>query len=105
MMTASSDLQSGEDTGVRIKKEHLAKIYAPFFTTRKVGEGSGPGLSVSYAIIDKFGGTITCESKTPEKAGEGGSGPTFIISLPLAMPAGEEAEVAEAGHAGADSSG
>jgi signal transduction histidine kinase len=78
----------------------LAKIYDPFFTTRKVGEGTGLGLSVSYAIIHKFGGTITCESKTPEEAGEGESGTTFTISLPLAAPAGKEAEPAEAGHAG-----
>ena len=91
------------DTGVGIKKEHLARIYDPFFTTRKVGEGTGLGLSVSYAIIHKFGGTITCESRTKEEAGEGESGTTFTISLPLATPAMEAAEAAEAGHAGADS--
>jgi two-component system, NtrC family, sensor kinase len=91
------------DTGTGIKKEHLAKIYDPFFTTRKVGEGTGLGLSVSYAIIQKFGGTITCESRTKEEAGEGESGTTFTISLPLATPAADKAEATEAGHAGADS--
>jgi two-component system NtrC family sensor kinase len=93
------------DTGMGIKKENLAKIYDPFFTTRKVGEGTGLGLSVSYAIIHKFGGTITCESKTQEEAGEGESGTTFTISLPLAVAPLEETEVAEAEHAGTDSSG
>ena len=58
------------DTGSGIKKENLARIYDPFFTTRKVGEGTGLGLSVSYAIIHKFGGTFSCESKTREEAGE-----------------------------------
>jgi two-component system NtrC family sensor kinase len=87
---------------VGIKKEHLAKIYDPFFTTRKVGEGTGLGLSVSYAIVHKFGGTITCESKTREEAGEGASGTTFTISLPLATAHSEEAQAAEAGHAGTD---
>jgi two-component system, NtrC family, sensor kinase len=90
------------DTGTGIKKENLAKIYDPFFTTRKVGEGTGLGLSVSYAIIHKFGGTISCESKTKEEAGDQESGTTFTISLPLAASAAEESSKAEGGHAGAD---
>jgi signal transduction histidine kinase len=91
------------DTGVGIKKEHLAKIYDPFFTTRKVGEGTGLGLSVSYAIIQKFGGTIHCESKTKAEAGDQQSGTTFTISLPLAAPEAAEAPGAEAGQVGAES--
>jgi two-component system NtrC family sensor kinase len=93
------------DTGLGIKKENLAKIYDPFFTTRKVGEGTGLGLSVSYAIVHKFGGTITCESKTREDAGEGASGTTFTISLPVPTAPREEPQAAEAGHAGTDSPG
>jgi two-component system NtrC family sensor kinase len=88
------------DTGMGIKKENLAKIYDPFFTTRKVGEGTGLGLSVSFAIVHKFGGTITCESKTQEEAGEGASGTTFTISLPVATAPTEEAS-----HDGTDSPG
>jgi two-component system NtrC family sensor kinase len=91
------------DTGVGIKKENLAKIFDPFFTTRKVGEGTGLGLSVSYAIIHKFGGTITCESKTGDEAVEQVSGTTFTISLPLATSGTAETEAAEGGHVGADS--
>jgi two-component system NtrC family sensor kinase len=91
------------DTGMGIKKEHLAKIYDPFFTTRKVGEGTGLGLSVSYAIIHKFGGTIHCESKTREEAGDQESGTTFTISLPLAAPEAADAEAPKVGHVGADS--
>jgi|YelNatPaOPRAMG01_1025707.scaffolds.fasta_scaffold00053_22 two-component system NtrC family sensor kinase len=93
------------DTGVGIKKEHLTRIYDPFFTTRKVGEGTGLGLSVSYAIVQKFGGTITCESKTREAAGEGASGTTFTISLPVATPPRQEGRAAEAVQAGTDSPG
>jgi two-component system, NtrC family, sensor kinase len=91
------------DTGVGIKKDNLAKIYDPFFTTRKVGEGTGLGLSVSYAIIQKFGGTIHCESKMKEEAGDQGSGTTFTISLPLAAPEAAEAPGAKAGQVGAES--
>ncbi len=91
------------DTGTGIKKEHLAKIFDPFFTTRKVGEGTGLGLSVSYAIIHKFGGTISCESKTKEEAGDQESGTAFTISLPLATAETGASQVAEVEHVGADS--
>jgi two-component system, NtrC family, sensor kinase len=69
------------DTGVGIKREYLSKIFDPFFTTRKVGEGTGLGLSVSYAIISKFGGNIYCASKSKEEFGEEESGTTFTVSL------------------------
>ena len=71
------------DTGDGIKREHLSKIFDPFFTTRKVGEGTGLGLSVSYAIISKFGGNIYCASKSKEEFGEGESGTTFTVTLPV----------------------
>ncbi|MFP3868522.1 MAG: ATP-binding protein [Desulfobacteraceae bacterium] len=77
------------DTGDGIKKECLNKIYDPFFTTRKVGEGTGLGLSVSYAILAKFGGTIECLSRTREEAGDQ-SGTTFTITLPVASPTDQE---------------
>jgi two-component system, NtrC family, sensor kinase len=91
------------DTGEGIKKEHLPKIFDPFFTTRKVGEGTGLGLSVSYAIITKFGGTITCESRTKDEAKDQESGTTFMISLPIAAPREEESTTGEGGHAREDS--
>ncbi len=91
------------DTGEGIKKEDLPKIYDPFFTTRKVGEGTGLGLSVSYAIITKFGGTISCESKTKEEAKDQESGTTFTILLPIATPIIEETKNSEGGHASKDS--
>lgn len=80
------------DTGEGIKKEHLPRIYDPFFTTRKVGEGTGLGLSVSYAILTKFGGTIECVSRTREEAKDQ-SGTTFTITLPVASPTDQELTV------------
>jgi len=91
------------DTGTGIKKEHLPKIFDPFFTTRKVGEGTGLGLSVSYAIIQKFGGAIHCESRTKDEAPDQESGATFTISLPLAAPAGEATQAVVGNHAGEES--
>ena len=62
--------------------EHVKnRIFDPFFTTKKVGEGTGLGLSVTYAIVEKYGGNIRFETRLPE--GEGGnSGTTFFVALP-----------------------
>ncbi|MDP2276663.1 MAG: ATP-binding protein [Nitrospirota bacterium] len=68
------------DTGHGIKKEYRRKIFDPLFTTKKTGEGTGLGLSVSYGIIAKHGGTIDFETKTKEDSEE--TGTTFIITLP-----------------------
>jgi PAS domain S-box-containing protein len=50
-----------EDNGVGIPREHIAKIFDPYFTTKQ--KGSGLGLATSYSIIKKHGGHISVESK------------------------------------------
>jgi signal transduction histidine kinase len=68
------------DTGHGISPEHINKIFEPFFTTRKVGEGTGLGLSVSYAIVKKFGGDIQVTSQIRAEGKDPGT--TFIVTLP-----------------------
>jgi PAS domain S-box-containing protein len=68
------------DTGHGIKKEYRSKIFDPLFTTKKVGDGTGLGLSVSYGIITKYGGIISFETKTADESNEPGT--TFVITLP-----------------------
>ncbi|OGP30690.1 MAG: hypothetical protein A2073_01235 [Deltaproteobacteria bacterium GWC2_42_11] len=64
------------DTGVGIKKENLPKIFTPFFTTKREGEGIGLGVFVVHNIIKRHTGDIHVES-------EEGGGTTFIIKLPI----------------------
>ncbi len=65
-----------EDTGEGISPEHLQAIFDPFYSTKKEGEGTGLGLSVSYNIIAKHGGRIEVKSQV-------GRGSCFSIFLPL----------------------
>lgn len=48
--------------GPMIPPEHLSKLFDQFFTTKKVGEGVGLGLSISYSIIKKHNGIINVQS-------------------------------------------
>jgi signal transduction histidine kinase len=63
------------DTGTGIESKIINKIFNPFFTTKRPGEGTGLGLSVSYGIITHHKGKIFVES-------EPGKGATFTIHLP-----------------------
>lgn len=49
------------DNGPGIIREALAKIFVPFFTTKK--SGSGIGLSLSRQIMQMHNGTLTVESE------------------------------------------
>ena len=68
------------DTGAGIPKEIAERVFDPFFTTKKVGEGTGLGLAVSYAIINKNGGHIRFESRAAGESG-GPTGTTFFVEL------------------------
>jgi signal transduction histidine kinase len=68
-----------EDNGPGIPAENMSRVFDPFFTTKDIGEGTGLGLSVSYAIIKDHGGDIKIES-------EAGAFTRFIIHLPIKSP-------------------
>jgi two-component system sensor histidine kinase PhcS len=53
---------SVRDNGQGIAPEHLGRVFEPFFTTRDVGAGLGLGLSVSYGIVQRHGGTLSVDS-------------------------------------------
>lgn len=64
------------DNGIGIPDSAIDKIFDPFYTTKKVGEGTGLGLWVSYNIIKSFQGEIQVNSIE-------GEGATFTIILPI----------------------
>jgi signal transduction histidine kinase len=65
------------DTGVGIARQHLAKIFSPFFTTKH--RGTGLGLSITRTIIEKHHGTIAVDS-------EPGKGTAFTLELAACKP-------------------
>jgi signal transduction histidine kinase/putative methionine-R-sulfoxide reductase with GAF domain len=75
-----------KDEGCGIPAEHLAHVFDPFFTTRRVGEGMGLGLTVTWGIVKRFGGTVEVRSEV-------GRGTTVA----LIFPCGEAQPVAVEG--------
>jgi hypothetical protein len=71
-----------KDTGKGIARDSLAKIFKPFFTTRK--EGTGLGLSLAKGTVESHKGKI-------EVTSDPGQGAQFEVWLP--MPRTEEKRV------------
>lgn len=66
-----------EDTGPGIPKEHIEKIFSPFYSTKP--EGNGLGLAVASKIIKAHGGEILVGNKAK------GKGAAFTILLPASI--------------------
>ena len=74
-----------EDTGLGIPEGIRNRIFDPFFTTKGV-QSTGLGMSISYGIINRHGGTIRVDSTE-------GKGAAFTITLPISdISRGEEAK-------------
>jgi two-component system cell cycle sensor histidine kinase/response regulator CckA len=63
------------DQGCGIPQDKLQKVFEPFYTSKRTGEGTGLGLSTAYGIIKQSGGFIFIDSIV-------GQGTVFTILLP-----------------------
>lgn len=66
-----------KDNGSGIPKEHQAKIFEPFYTTKKNTANHGLGLSYCLSVMRKHGGDLTIEST------ETGKGTTLWLRFPI----------------------
>jgi PAS domain S-box-containing protein len=72
-----------EDEGLGISREHIKKIFDPYFTTKQ--SGTGLGLATTYSIVRNHGGHIDVESEL-------GEGSRFNVYLPSAEARPESGE-------------
>jgi two-component system NtrC family sensor kinase len=66
-----------QDDGIGIRPESVARLFDPFYTTKRPGGGTGLGLSICLSIVREHGGTIEAEALPA-----GGS--AFTVYLPMA---------------------
>jgi PAS domain S-box-containing protein len=65
------------DNGNGMTREQVARIYEPFYTTRRGQGGTGLGMHIVYTnVTQTLGGKITCASRP-------GRGARFTIAVPL----------------------
>lgn len=64
------------DQGAGIARDRLGKIFEPFYTTKKTGEGTGLGLSMVYGIVKQTGGFVFVDTVP-------GQGTSFQVLLPV----------------------
>lgn len=64
------------DNGPGISADNMKQIFEPFFSTKKVGEGTGLGLALCYGIIQQHNGSIEVTSEPHTQT-------SFKIRLPI----------------------
>jgi len=63
------------DDGRGLPPEAAARLFEPFFTSSRPGEGTGLGLALCHATMERFGGSISAKQRA------GGSGTSFVLQF------------------------
>ncbi|MGE0487737.1 MAG: sensor histidine kinase [Vulcanimicrobiota bacterium] len=66
-----------QDNGPGVPPEVKPRLFEAFFTTKKLGQGNGLGLSLSRTNMARWGGQIDYQDTE-------GRGATFVVKVPLA---------------------
>ena len=74
------------DTGPGMSPEIQHRIFEPYFTTKRHGEGTGMGLATVFGIVQNHNGTVTVSSSP-------GQGSTFNVFFPKVVRAVKTPEV------------
>ena len=74
------------DAGIGIPPDGISKIFEPFYSTKKTGEGTGLGLSTAYGIVKQTGGYIFVDSAV-------GEGTKFTLYFPFCAQPVETAPI------------
>ena len=75
-----------KDNGPGIGPEVRARLFAPFFTTKGPGRGTGLGLTIARRVVHSLQGSLRLVS-------EPGEGAEFVVRLPRRQASGEPAAV------------
>ena len=85
------------DTGIGMSEDYIKALFVPFsqehIDARSVYDGSGLGMAITKALVDRMNGTIDVKSKV-------GEGSTFIIRMVFEIA--EQSSVSEAAAEGAE---
>lgn len=73
------------DTGTGMDESTIARVFEPYFSTKKKGEGTGLGLSVVHGIIQDHHGMIDIQSEL-------GKGTTVTAAFPVLAMQGEHSQ-------------
>ena len=63
------------DDGRGLPPEAATRLFEPFFTTASPGEGTGLGLALCHATMERFGGSISARRR------DGGAGTSFVLQF------------------------
>ena len=85
-----------QDSGAGVPAEVRDRLFEPFFTTAKAGEGTGLGLPICQGLVESMGGTLVLRPEGARAPLPGARFPGAVFRVTL--PAGPTAPLSESQH-------